>query len=614
MCCLQEYYEILSKHYKNEQEVITEIINLQAILNLPKGTEHFLSDLHGEASIFKYLMRSASGVIFTKIDLAFGKTLTHEEKQELAELICHPHRCLSALSRDGNNVQEKQKLLLSRLIEVIKIVSAKYTRSKVRKALPIDYRYIIDELINIPITENEIKTEYYNNIIESIIELNNGEKFIIAMCDIISELAVDHLHIIGDIFDRGPSAAEILDMLKKYHSLDIQWGNHDVLWMGAHFGNKACVCNILRINLAYRNTQAIEADYGINLRPLSVFATDEYTNEDIKNFTISNIFGSESDFEKDDLLAKMTKAITVIQLKLENQWVMRHPELGMNDRILYPSFELTPKESTLIDILTQEFMNSKRLKEHIRFLLSKGSMYKVANGNLLFHGCIPTEQDGSFSFVKIQGETFSGKALYERIEKIVRDAAKGDGYSIDFLWYLWAGKKSPLYGRDKMCVYEKFFQAQSSQEKKDPYYAFIKEEDYCLKVLDEFGLKGEYSTIINGHIPVKVKDGEQPESGNCRHITIDGGFSRVYRKKTGISGFTLINNSQGLFLVSHLKEQLDQPTNSNQDIVLVSKVKKMKMYDKRILIKETDKGRSIQKQIDILKQMLKEYYRIYIDE
>lgn len=607
---LQDHYEILSKHYKNEQEVITEIINLQAILNLPKGTEHFLSDLHGESSIFKYLMRSASGVILTKIDLAFGKTLTHEEKKELAVLICYPRRYLSVLQQNGNNVKERQRLFLSRLIEVIKIVSAKYTRSKVRKALPIDYRYIIDELINIPITENVIKTEYYNNIIDSIIELDNGEKFIIAMCDVISDLAVDHLHIIGDIFDRGQSAAEILDILKNYHSLDIQWGNHDILWMGAHFGNKACVCNILRINLAYRNSQAIEADYGINLRPLSVFATDEYANEDIKNFKISNIFGTESDFEKNDLLAKMTKAITVIQLKLENQWIMRHPELGMNDRVLYPSFQLTAKEATLIDILTQEFMNSKRLKEHIRFLLAKGSMFKIANGNLLFHGCIPTEKDGSFSCIEIEGQTFSGKALYERIEKIVRDAAKGDEYSIDFIWYLWAGKKSPLYGRDKMCVYEKFFQAQLIQEEKDPYYFFVKEEEYCLKVLNEFGLNGKYSTIINGHIPVKVKDGEKPESGNCRHITIDGGFSRAYHKKTGISGFTLINNSQGLFLVSHSKDHSKESQAADKDIVLESKVKKLKTYDKRILIKETDKGKTIQKQIDVLKQMLKEYYRV----
>ncbi len=604
----EEIYELLSKQFKNAQEVMTEIINLQAILNLPKGTEHFLSDLHGEAKTFRRLLKTASGVIRTKIDLAFGDRLAAVEKNALAALIYEPQKCLHELRKQKKGKLKKEyRALLLRLIEVCKLVAAKYTRSKVRKALPYDYRYIIDELINMP-DHSIVKSEYYNNIIDGIVDLGNAESFIQALCGVISRLAIDHLHIVGDVYDRGNGAAEIMDTLKRYHSLDIEWGNHDILWMGAHFGNRACVCNVLRINCAYRNLQALESGYAINLRPLVTFALEEYGDDKAEQFTISDVFGTENEFEKNDLLSKMTKAITVIQLKLENQMIKAHPEFEMSDRILYPSDELTAKEEALIELLTDEFVHNKRLAEHVEFLLSRGGMYEIANGNLLMHGCVPTEANGEFSSVNVGRESYSGKALYDRLEKLVRAAADGDEYSVDYIWYLWCGKKSPLYGRDKMCVYTRYFENRMEQERKDPYYDFIKTESFCLKVLKEFGLTGEYSTIINGHVPVKVKDGERPDSGNCRHITIDGGLSKAYHEKTGIGGYTLINNSQGLFLVSHSPD-FDEETDPSALFHAESEIRTLKLYRSRVLVKETDKGKAIKKQIEILKGMLKDFYK-----
>lgn len=597
-------YQLLSKQFSNKQEVMSEIINLHAILNLPKGTEHFLSDLHGESETFLHILRNASGVIRTKIDLAFGDTMSTEDKNRLASLIYYPEYVLPNIANRVN----KQKIytdLFYRLIEILKLVSAKYTRSKVKKALPRDYRYIIDELINMPHYSID-KSEYYSHIISGIIDVGNADKFITEMCFLIQKLAIDHLHIVGDIFDRGNGADKIIDKLMHYHSLDIQWGNHDLLWMGAHFGNAANICNLIRINCLYRNLQVVE-NYGINLRPLTVFALENYGNDDCDAFSISDAYGGENDFEKNDLLKKMAKAITVIQLKLENNIIKNHPEFDMDDRILYPSSQLTDKEQALINILTEEFKNSQKLNEHINFLLQKGSMYTVFNGNLLLHGCVPTNSDGSFTEVNIDGKLYKGKALYDRLDTLVRDAAKGDRYSKDFMWYLWCGKKSPLFGRDKMCVYTKFFENFVEEEIKDPYYSFVKDEDYCLKVLSEFGANGEYSVIVNGHTPVKVNKGEHAESGNCRHITIDGGLSRAYYSKTGIGGYTLINNSQGLYLVSHA------PFFSSEEVIknshdLKSEIHTLMLYKKRILVKETDNGRRMSEQLEVLKNMLSNFY------
>lgn len=599
----QAIFQLLSKQYPTAQDVMTEIINLQAILNLPKGTEHFLSDLHGESETFFHLLRNASGVIRTKIDQVFEKTLSEEEKKQLASLIYYPEEQLRRLRLSGAD-RETYATLLGRLLEVTKLVTAKYTRSKVRKSLPADYRYIIDELINMPYNSID-KSEYYSHIISGIIELQNSDNFIVEICYLIQRLSIDHLHIVGDIYDRGSGGDVIIDCLRKYHSLDIQWGNHDVLWMGAFFGNAACICNVIRINCMYRNLQVIE-NYGINLRPLVAFATDAYADDPCEAFHISDIYGRENELERNETLAKMIKAITVIQLKLENQLIHKHPEFEMDDRARYPSSELTDRERMLMEILTKEFTENHRLKTHIQFLLQSGSMYKVYNGNLLMHGCVPTDENGEFSKIDVAGRTYSGRALYDRLDALIRAASMQHTYSVDYMWYLWCGKKSPLYGRDKMCVYEKYFENRSVQENKDPYYTFIRDEAFCVKVLEEFGAKGKYSVIVNGHTPVRVKEGELPESGNGRHITIDGGLSHAYYEKTGIGGYTLISNSQGLFLVSHMPFDCHEETGDYRDIKSETRV--MMTYDKRILIRETDKGKALSEQIAVLKQMLEIRY------
>ena len=595
----REIFELLSKQFPTEQSIKTEIINLKAIQGLPKGTEHFLSDLHGESETFLHILRNASGVIRTKIDLALGASATDEEKNRLAALIYYPEEGLSRIPDDEKDA-EFYSTLLKRLIEVTKLTAAKYTRSKVRKAMPQEYRYIIDELINMPY-HSITKAEYYKGIIDGIIELGNADNFIIRISYLIQRLAIDRLHIVGDIYDRGNGADKIMDKLMQYHSLDIEWGNHDILWMGAFFGNAALVCNLIRINCLYRNLQVIE-NYGINLRPLMSFALDEYSDDECEAIVISDLYGSESELERNAVLRKMTKAVTVLQFKLENRLIKRHKEFDMDDRILYPSDGLTNKETELADYLVREFAQNKRLAEHIGLLLKKGGMYKICNGNLIMHGCVPTEENGEFSRVTVGSVDFSGKELYDRLDTLVRQAARGDRYSVDYMWYLWCGKKSPLFGRDKMRSYEKYFGGDTA-EREDAYYKFVKSEKYCLKVLAEFGLNGKYSVIVNGHKPVRVKDGETPESGNCRHITIDGGLSKAYSSKTGIGGYTLINNSEGLYLVSHEPGfSVADVLNGNSD--LKSTVRPLMKYDSRVHVKETDDGIEMDKQIAVLKEML----------
>ena len=602
VCMKQGEFELLSKQFATPQAVMTEIINLKAIQGLPKGTEHFLSDLHGESEIFLHILRNASGVIRTKIDLALGESVSETEKNKLAALIYYPEEYLARMPQN-----EKSKAfyseVLRRLIEVIKLTTAKYTRSKVRKAIPAEYRYIIDELINMPY-HSISKERYYNGIISEIIELGNAENFIIRMSYLIQRMAIDRLHVAGDIYDRGNGAPKIIDRLAEYHSLDIEWGNHDVLWLGAFFGNAALICNLLRINCLYRNLQVIE-NYGINLRPLMSFAIEEYADDECENFEISDLYGIESELERNAVLRKMTKAVTVLQLKLENELIRNHPEFGMEDRILLRDDALTDKEKELVNYLIAEFSSNKRLSEHMRFLLKKGSMYKVFNGNLIMHGCVPTDDDGEFSSVTVGDERFSGKKLYDRLNLLIKQAARGDAYSVDYVWYLWCGKKSPLFGRDKMRTYEKYFGG-PLLEKEDPYYKYVRSEEYCLKVLREFGANGKYAVIVNGHKPVRVKDGEKPESGNCRHVTIDGGLSKAYSLKTGIGGYTLISNSEGLYLVSHEQGfSVEGVFSGNSD--LKSSNRLLKKYDKRILVKETDDGKTMDKQIRILKNLLKYY-------
>ncbi len=609
----QEYYELLARSYNSPKSAMSEIINLQAILNLPKGTEHFLSDLHGEADTFLHLLRNASGVIRTKIDTIFDCSMTARQKDDFAALIYYPEERLAIVKKKVADMEEWYRITLFRLIEVLKVVASKYTRSKVRKALPREYTYVLDELINMS-HQSINKRDYYENIITSIIALNDADSFVIAMCELIQRLAIDRLHIVGDIFDRGDGADVIVDRLMKYHSLDIQWGNHDLLWIGAASGNIACIANIIRINCTYRNLQILESRYGINLRPLSSYAAEHYANDPCDTFRIDDTYNTEVPFDVNESLAKLYKAITVIQLKLENAMIANHPEFDMGDRALYPETELTEEESAIVRFLRDEFIHSSKLQSHIRFIVEKGGMYLVCNGNLLMHGCVPTNEDGTFTQVRVGEQSYSGKALYDRLDDLVREAYfKRSSYAVDYIWYLWCGKNSPVFGRDRMVTYEKHFGVTSVSEKKNPYYTFVKDDKYCEKVLNEFGTGGALAHIVNGHMPVKVKDGETPESANGKHITIDGGLAKAYHSKTGIGGYTLISNSQGLFLVSHAPfTSAKEYVESLEDIH--SKSRTLQTYESRIFVRDTDTGKKLMNQISVLKDLLREYYKINVKD
>ena len=608
---IEKYNNLISNKLKSQNAVISEIINLQAILNLPKGTEHFLSDLHGEADTFLHILKNASGVIRLKIEAVFKNKMTGTEIQDLLTLIYYPEESLRLINKTEKDIKVWYKKTLLQLVKVLKEISCKYTRSKVRKALPPDYAYIMDELINM--SDESSKESYYENILAGIIELGESEKFIVALCQVVQRLAIDHLHIVGDIFDRGKGADTIMDKLMSYHSLDIQWGNHDILWIGAYLGNISCIANVIRINCGYKNLGVLESAYGINLRPLETFAINHYKDDDCENFGIKDFENSNNPFDDEPLLSKMLKAITILQFKVENKIIRRHPEWNMDDRILLEDDELTDEELSLIAILKQEFTQSKRLKEHINFLVRQGSMYLVYNNNLLMHGCVPCDKKGNFLEMQIDGEGYSGKALYDKCNDIVLSAYNNrDKNAIDFLWYLWCGKNSPLFGRDVMRTYETYMANKKVKENKNPYYDLIKDEDFCDKVLKEFGASGPYAHIINGHVPVKVKDGESPISGNGKHIIIDGGLAKAYHKRTGIAGYTLMSNSHGLYLTTHspfcrtreaIRRKLD----------LKSETKEVQLYKKRMMVKDTDNGKNLQGQIDMLKIHLKTYYKMNIE-
>ena len=536
--------------------------------------------------------------------------MTNGEIQDLLTLIYYPEERLKLISENEDDMEGWYKKTLLNLVKVLKAISSKYTRSKVRKALPQDYAYIMDELINM--SEESSKESYYENILSSIIELGEGDNFVVALCQVIQRLAIDHLHIVGDIFDRGNGADIIMDRLMSYHSLDIQWGNHDVLWIGAFLGNLSCIANIIRINCGYKNLGILENAYGINLRALETFAIKNYGNDKCENFDIKDFENDTNPFDDKNLLSKMYKAITILQFKLENKLIKRHPEWEMDDRILLSDDTITQEEISLINILKQEFAQSKRLKEHIKFLVRKGSMYLVYNNNLLMHGCVPTNPDGNFTQIKIGEEVFSGKALYDKCNELVLSAYNNkDKYAIDYIWYLWCGKNSPLFGRDVMRTYETYILNKSVKENKNPYYDFVQDEKFCDKVLAEFGATGPYAHIINGHMPVKVKDGESPISANGKHIIIDGGLSKAYHKRTGIGGYTLMSNSHGLYLTTHA------PFCKKQDAIqrkidLKSETTEVQLYRKRVKVKDTDNGKWLQDQIDVLKLYLKSFYHMNI--
>ncbi|MEI6101100.1 MAG: fructose-1,6-bisphosphatase [Eubacteriales bacterium] len=619
-----KYLESLSREYPTIQAVCTEIINLKAILNLPKGTEHFISDIHGEEEAFCHILNNTSGVIREKVDRLFEKTVSSQMRTELCTLIYYPEYKIEEIKKKEGDMEEWYKITLYRLIEVCRLCASKYTRSKVRKALPIDFEYIIDELLHTNYDEKN-KQSYYENIISTIIHIDRADAFILALAAVIKRLVVDRLHIVGDIFDRGPHADIILDRLMCHHAVDIQWGNHDILWMGAAAGSEACIANVLYNSIKYNNIDFVENAYGINLRPLALFSRETYQNEP-------------------DLLKQMHKAIVVILLKLEGQAIRRHPEYRMENRLLldridyknktvdidgkdfpmndadFPTVDpqspyiLTPDEEEVVSKLKVSFAQSEKLQRHIRFLFSQGSMYKVFNGNLIFHGCVPVTKDGELHEYEMNDTVMRGKEFFDFADSFVRKTYYASGFTLekrkglDFLWYLWCGKNSPLFGRDKMATFERNFlnDTETWEENKNPYYEWIENKEFCEKILNEFGLNNTYSHIINGHIPVMSRDGENPVRGGGKLIMIDGGFCRAYQNKTGIAGYTLFYNSYGIRLVSHEPfDGLLDAIRYNKDILSTFVV--FDTAARRITVSETDVGIEIKNKIEDLTNLLQAY-------
>ena len=638
----KKYLELLAEKFPTVQEVCTEIINLQAILNLPKGTEHFLSDLHGEYESFLHILKNASGVIKAKIDETFQNSMTNEERKKLATLIYYPEEKLELIKKQNNQMEEFYRITLYRLIEVCKVVSSKYSRSKVRKAMPKEYEYIIDELLHAKQNMND-KEFYYNQIINTIIKLDRADAFIIAISKLIQQLAIDHLHIIGDIYDRGPGPHIIIDELMKYHSIDIQWGNHDIIWMGAASGSEACILNVIRICSRYHNLDILEDAYGINLRAITEYAMEEYKEESLPNFKPQNA-EKISDLSTVELLAKIQKACAIIQFKLEGQLIKRHPEFKMEDRMLldkinyetgevqingkyyklldnyFPTidpknpYELTKKEKEVVCKLKKGFLNSEKLQRHVQFLYNKGSLYKIYNNNLLIHGCIPMDKEGNLKYYEDnKNRRLAGRAYLDYIDKIARQGYFSDldseerEYGKDFLWYLWCGENSPIFCKDAMKTFERYFvdDKELHKENKNPFYIFAQNEEVCDTLLGEFGIEKDKGHIICGHIPVKFKSGESPIKANGKLLIIDGGLSKSYQKTTGIAGYTLIYNSYGLMLAEH------EPFNSRIDAIVKetdlhsSKVVVEKVDRKRI--KDTDIGIKLQDEIEDLYKLLKCY-------
>ena len=638
------YFRMLALQYPTVQAASTEIINLQAIQNLPKGCEHFISDVHGEHEAFLHILNSCSGVIRQTLEDLFGNTVTHNELDALATLIYYPEEKLEQILSDLPDPDEWFRITLHRLVEVCRTMSAPYSRSKVRKSLPSDYSYIIDELLH---THNEQadKREYFENIIAAIIQTGQAANFVAAVCQVIKRLAVDHMHLVGDIFDRGPRADIIMDSLMAFHSVDVQWGNHDILWMGAACGSRTLVATVLSNSIHYNNLEVVETGYGISLRPLSVFANDVYRKCNVSRFAVKLTDDSHHFSEKDKLLsARMHKAITVILFKLEGQKLLRHPEYGMDDRLIldkidyvnhcitidgvtYPladtdfptvnpedPYTLTPEESDVIDQLTFSFMHSEKLQRHVRFLYSKGSLYKIYNGNLLFHGCIPMNADGSLMTFRIGGKERSGKAFLDYADTAARQAyyykigTEERKLGCDFLWFLWAGRNSPIFGRDRMTTFERRLIDDKSawEERKNAYYTLYNDPAVCEMLLKEFGLEGPHCHIINGHVPVKAKKGESPVKGGGKLIVIDGGFCKAYQPTSGIAGYTLIYDSFSYRIVAH------QPfagrvraIRENWDITSTTEI--FERMETRQKICETDIGRNLQTQIDELQGLLQAF-------
>lgn len=620
----ERYLELLAEKYPTEQAVSREIINLTAILSLPKGTEHFMSDLHGEYEAFCHILNNCSGVIREKVDLLFGETLSDFDREEICTLIYYPVEKLELVRKEGKNNEEWYRATLGKLIDIARLLSSKYTRSKVRKAMPKEYAYILDELIHVQKDEDDNQVVYHRNILDTLLELDNADEFIEVLAGLIKRLAVDHLHIVGDIFDRGACADRIMDLLMQYHSLDIEWGNHDILWMGAAAGSKACIATVVRNNLKYNNTKILENSYGISLRNLALFAEKIYPSEEPMKAAL--------------------KAISVMLFKLEGQVILRNPDYNMTDKLLlhkvnvekqtveidgteyaikeeaFPTvnfdsgdmediYQLSEEEEQVMEGLRMAFVNSIRLRQHIDFLYQRGSMYRIFNGNLLYHGCVPLDESGNLEGVAFGKKRYHGREYLDYAERIARRAWSKDARQKDrdYMWYLWCGRKSPLSGRN-IKTFERTYVLDENTwfEQSNPYYKFYHEEKVCNMILHEFGLYSESSHIINGHTPVRTSKGEHPVRANGKLLVIDGGFCKSYHKTTGIAGYTLIFNSHGIRIKSHQPFQsVYAALTENKDIE--SKSELVETEKERLMVRDTDSGKKIKEDIDGLKMLLQAY-------
>lgn len=636
-----KYIKSLAKQYPTIAAASTEIVNLSSIMNLPKGTEHFLTDIHGEYEQFNHVLKNGSGSVRRKIDEEFGNTLSNKDKKSLATLIYYPNEKLDIVMKEEENLEDWYKITLYRLVQITKRVSSKYTRSKVRKALPKDFAYVIEELITEK-AEVQDKEAYYNEIVHTIIRIGRAPEFIVALCELVQRLVIDHLHIVGDIYDRGPGPHIIMRTLRYYHSVDVQWGNHDVVWMGAASGQLACIATVIRMAARYGNLDTLEEGYGINLIPLATFAMEKYKDVNCDVFNIK--YNTNYNTKDLTLDMKMHKAISIIQFKLEGQIIKRRPEFEMEDRLLldkidfekktvridgvdYPMkdtdfptvdpndpYRLSPEEEEVMDRLRQAFRRCDKLQKDIRFLFSKGSMYKIYNSNLLFHGCVPMDEDGNFLKVNLFGKEYAGKALYDALDNYARKGFYGTRDSDekrkgqDIIWYIWAGPKSPVFGKDKMATFERYFldDKETHKEKKNAYYRLYDREDILNKILVEFGLSTEKSHIINGHVPVEQKNGESPVKCGGKLLVIDGGFSKAYQSKTGIAGYTLVANSYGMRLVSHEPfESAEAAIKNESDIFSDSIIVETTPVRQRVA--DTDIGNELRVQIHQLEELLEAY-------
>jgi fructose-1,6-bisphosphatase-3 len=645
-----KYLNLLAKQFPTVQSASTEIINLEAILKLPKGTEHFLSDIHGEYEIFSHVLRNGSGVIRSKIEDVFQNTLRKFIKDELATLIYYPEEKLALIEKRENNIDEWYAVTLQRLISVTRITASKYTRSKVRKSLPPDFSYIIEELLHeSPTSQN--KGRYFDGIIHTIIRIERAREFIIAICKLIQRLAIDRLHVVGDIFDRGPNPEKVMDKLVEYHAVDVQWGNHDIIWMGSAAGNRALIANLIRISARYMNLDTIEDGYGISLMPLATFAMEVYKDDPAELFKPKLKAGSTISNRQVLMVSRMQKAISIIQFKLEAEIINRHPQFDMKDRNLlheinydkktitingdkfklkdsyFPTidpkdpYRLSPEEMEVIDKLRISFMQSERLKKHVKFLYAKGSMYLKYNGNLLLHGCMPLNDDGSFMKMKIKGKEFGGSALLDQFDIAARKAyftrntKDPETEAMDLMWYLWCGPKSPLFGKSKMATFERYFieDKQTHKEEKNAYFSLNNDEATLNVILQEFGLDPDSSHLINGHVPVKVKKGESPIKANGKLLVIDGGMSKAYHNVTGIAGYTLIYNSYGLVLVAHEAFGSTRSAIENESDIL-SNITYLAQIPHRKTVEDTDGGKQLRQQIDDLEMLLSAYRKGLLKE